>query len=142
MPIAAGASLLQNLIKASLSFQQGAQVKTTASLVSVGVASVAPMGLLPLGPSLAPLVPSGVSAGLTMIEQALSLGQGAQKSVAAALMANGISLIAPLAPPAGLSILKQLIELAMSMDKGANIDATASQIATAVITYYTCGGVI
>lgn len=142
MPIAGGNSLLQNQLKSSLSLQQGAQIKTSASLISAGIASIVPMGLLPSAPSPIPLTPAGLSAGMNMIEQALSLDKGATISTVASLLANGISLIAPLAPPAGLSILSQLIESALSLDVGADIGITSAQIASAIITYYTCGGII
>lgn len=141
MPIATGLSVLQSQFLSALSFKQGAQVQMTATLFASAVATVAPMGLLPGVPPI-PLVPAGVSAGMSMIQQALSLQQSAAQATVSKMIANGVSLIAPLAPPAGLSTLAQQIESALTLDQGARENVVANLIATAVIMYYTSGGVL
>jgi hypothetical protein len=142
MPIAAGLSTLQSQFISALSMRQGAQTQITASMISSAIASAAPMGLFPVIPTPVPLIPTGTSAGISMIQQALSMRQGAQISITSRLIANGVSLIAPTAPPVGLSLLGQQIESALSMRQGAQIQMVASILAQAVVTYYTSGGVI
>ncbi len=142
MPIAAGLPVLQSQFISALSLKQGAQVQSTSAIMASAIASIAPMGLFPVVPIPVPLVPAGVSAGMSMIQNAMSLKQGAQVSIVSKMIANGISLIAPTAPPAGLSLLGQQIESAMSLKQGAQIQSTASLLASAIITYYSSGGVL
>lgn len=142
MPIAAGLPILQSQFVSAMSLRQGAQVQSTSAILASAIASVVPMGLFPVAPTPTPLAPAGVSAGMSMIQNALSLKQGAQISTVSKMIANGISLIAPTVPPAGLSLLGQQLESAMSLKQGAQIQSTASLMATAIITYYTSGGVL
>lgn len=142
MPIAAGLPILQSQFMLALSMKQGAQVQLTSNLLASAVGTIAPMGLLPIPPTFIPLIPAGLSAGLAMIQQALSMKQGAQISTVSQLIATGISLIAPLAPPAGMSALTKQIESALSMKQGAKVQTTANLLASAVISYYSCGGII
>ena len=142
MPIAAGLPVLQSQFISALSLRQGAQVQSTSAMMASAIASIVPMGLFPVIPAPVPLVPAGVSAGMSMIQNALSLKQGAQISAVSKMIANGVSLIAPTAPPAGLSLLGQQLESAMSMKQGAQIQTTASLMASAIIAYYTSGGVL
>jgi len=142
MPIAAGMPILQSQFVSAMSLKQGAQVQSTSAIMASAIASVVPMGLFPVAPTPIPLTPAGMSAGLSMIQNAMSLKQGAQISTVSKMIANGISLIAPTAPPAGLSLLGQQLESAMSMKQGAQIQTTTSLMASAIITYYTSGGVL
>ncbi len=141
MPIPAGYSLLQTQIQQALSMKQGAQIPSTGALIGTAVSSIVPMGLYP-PPLFPPLVPAGVSAGISMIQQALSMKQGAQISTVSQMIATGVSLIAPLVPPAGLSTLKSQIESALSMKQGAQIPTVSSLIAQAIILYYVSAGVL
>jgi hypothetical protein len=142
MPIAAGFSILQSQFTSALSMKQSSQIVSTANIIASAIAASAPLGLFPVAPIPVPLIPSGMSAGMAMIQQAMSMKQAAQISSVAKLMANGISLIAPTAPPTGLSLLSQQLESAMSMKQGAQIQTTANLMASAIITYYTSGGVL
>lgn len=142
MPIQAGLPILQSQFLSALSMKQGAQVQISANLLGAAIGTAVPLGLLPMVPSPIPLVPAGLSAGISMIRQALSMKQGAEISTVSQLIANGISLIAPLAPPSGLSLLAKQIESAFSMKQGAREQTTANLLASAVITYYTSGGIL
>jgi hypothetical protein len=141
MPIAGGMTLLQTQLQQALSMDKGAQTSLTGTLFGSAVASIVPMGLFPPVPP-TPLIPAGVSAGISLIQQALSLDKGAQISTVSQMIASGISMIAPTAPPAGLSSLKSQIESALSMDKGAQISTVSQMIAQAIVLYYLSGGVV
>ena len=142
MPIAAGQSILKSQFLSALSLKQGAQTQITGMRLSLAIGSVVPMGLLPIPPAPIPLIPAGLSAGISMIQQAMSFKQGAQVKTTAQMIAKGVSLIAPLAPPAGLSLLSKQIEAAFSLKQGARENVVADLLSIAVITYYTCGGII
>lgn len=141
MPISAGQSLLEAQIKTALMSGQGANANTTAQLISSAIASVVPMGFFPTAPVPVPLSPSGLSAGQSIISTALNMQKGATVDSTSQMMANGISMIAPTAPPAGLSTLQSLIKTALSAGSGADPSAFASQLASAVVSYYSMGGV-
>ena len=142
MPIAGGISPLQSQLKGALSMGNGAQVASTSQLFAAGVASIVPMGMFPIAPVPVPLAPAGMSAGASLIQNALSMGNGATIDAVSQMIAMGISVIAPVAPPAGLSILAQQIKGALSLGNGATVDSTAMMIALAVPTYYMAGGVL
>lgn len=141
MPIAATLPILQSQITSALSNNKGAQAPIVAVQIASTIASIAPSGIFPPFPPM-PLIPAGLPAGLSMIQNAFALQQGANKKVVAQMVAVGISLIAPTAPPVGLFNLQQQIESAFSLDKGAQIQVVAMLIASAIITYYTMGGVL
>lgn len=141
MPIAGATPVLQSQILSALSMDKGAQTQIVATQIASSIAGVVPMGLFP--PSFPmPLVPAGLSGGLSMIQNTLNLQQGASQKTVAQLIATGVSLIAPMAPPAGLSFLQSQIESALSLDKGARQQVVASLLATAIVSYYIMGGVL
>ena len=145
MPILAGTSLVINSIKNALSLKEGAEISTTAQLIALGVAQIVSMGLFPVTPTPPfplPLVPSGLSAGQNLIKQALSMREGADINTTAQLIAQGISMIAPVAPVSGLSALTNSIRTALTLKEGADIITTANLIGIAIPMYYMSGGVL
>lgn len=142
MPIAAGIPLLQTQINTALNLGPAAQQATVAQLISLAVASVAPMGFFPPAPVPIPLIPAGVAAGQAMILNALNMGPAAKQSTVAQMMASGIALICPMAPPAGMSLLKTQIETALNLGPAAQQPMVATLIATAIGSYFPMGGVL
>lgn len=141
MPIQASLPVLQSQLIQAFSMDKGASIPISAQMIGSAVGSIVPTGIFPPFPP-APLVPAGLPAGISLLQQAMSLDKGANKATVSKMIAQAVSLIAPMAPPAGLSVLANQIEIAFSMDKGAQKQPVASQIATAIITYYTMGGVL
>jgi hypothetical protein len=142
MPIAASQSLLQNQIKSALSLDKAANKPLVATLIASAIASAVPMGLLPSVPSPIPLAPAGFAGTQSGIQGAFDLGPAATPDLVAQLMASAISLCAPLAPPAGLTMLQSQIASALKKDQAANKDILALELATAIVSYYTAGGIL
>ena len=142
MPIPAAYSPFNSQLQTAWNMGKGAQVNTSSQLLCTALASVVPMGLIPSGISLIPLVPAGVTAASSLMTAGLSMGKGAQIGATSKQMAQAISILAPLCPPAGLTTLSSLIEVAMSMNKGAKVSTVAQQVSQAVVTYYQIGGVV
>lgn len=141
MPIAASVSMLQTQLQSALSMSQAAQISTSSQMITSSVATIVPTGILPGVPPV-PLAPIGISAGMSMILQGLSMGIAGTVSISAQLIASGVSLIAPLAPPSGLSLLTSQLQSAFSMKQAATADMASQLIATAIISYYTSGGIL
>lgn len=142
MPIAAGLIPLKSQITAALKMGRAAKEDLVAMLISTGVASIAPMGFFPAGPSPIPLVPSGVMAAKSQITAAFKMGRTANQSLVAQQIATAISIICPIVPPAGLMMLKTQIENALKMERMAKEDLVAQQIAQGIITYFQAAGVV
>lgn len=142
MPIPASYSPMELGFSSSWNMGKGAQIQSSSQMFLSSLASVVPMGLYPMGLSIIPLTPAGLSASIGIMVSGLSMGRGAQISTTSKQMAQAISVLAPICPPAGLSILSSLIEASMSMGKGARVDTVAKQIAQAVVTYYQAGGTL
>lgn len=145
MPIAAAQSVIESQIKAALSLDKGANIDATATIIAAGIASGVPMGLFPTAPTPPfpiPLSPTGLSATQNGIKAALSLDKGANIDTTAQLIAQAISLMAPIVPPAGLSGLISQIKNALSLDKGANSDTFAKLVSVGVVAYYQAAGVL
>lgn len=142
MAISASRATLESQIYQALMYQKAAQIALTAQNIAKAVALSSSTGFLPTTPKPTPLVPSGLSAGMNMIQQALSLGSGAQISLVSSLIARGVSLIAPRAPSTGLSALASQINSALSLQQGARQQIVANLLASAIITYYVNGGII
>jgi hypothetical protein len=77
-----------------------------------------------------------------MIEQAFSMGSAATAGASAQMIATAISILAPSAPPAGLSLLQTQIKQAFSLGQAAKADLAATMIAAAIPSYYMAGGVL
>lgn len=142
MPIAAGLIPLKSQIENAFKLQRAASEDLVATLISSAIASVAPMGLFPMGVTMVPLIPSGMTAGKSQIATAFKMQRAAKEALVALQMASGISVICPMVPPAGLIALKSQIENAFKMQRAANEGLVAQQIAQGIITYYQSGGVI
>ena len=140
MPIVAAYSPMEASITSAWSMGKGATVPTSTQMFCTAVGTGASMGLYPVGVSMVPLTPSGVSAATSLMTSALSMGKGAQINTTSQLMALAISVIAPLCPPVGLSTLGYQIEASMSHGKGAQVSTTSQLIAQAVVNYYVTGG--
>jgi hypothetical protein len=79
---------------------------------------------------------------LNNLISAFSMGPGATADASAQMIAMAISLIDPMVPPAGLSLLQSQIKSAFSLGPGANSQAAAAIIASAIPTYFMTGGAI
>ena len=141
MPIPAGYSPFNSQLQTAWGMGKGAQINTSSQLFCTALSSIVPMGLIPSGPTMIPLVPAGLTAASSLMIAGLSMGKGAQRSTTSKQMARAISVLSPLCPPAGLTSLSSMIEAALSMGKGAKVNTVAQQISQAVITYYQTGGV-
>lgn len=142
MPIPAVNTPLGSGISSAWNMGKGAQIQTSSQMFLIPLASVVPMGLYPMGMTMIPLAPTGLSASQGIMTAGLSMGKGAQIGTTSKQMAQAISVLAPTCPPAGLSILGSLIETAMSTGKGAKVDTVAKQISQAVVVYYQTGGTL
>lgn len=142
MPVIAGMSLLAQQIEASMSLGPAAQPPLVATLISAGVASVAPMGMFPPAPVPIPLIPAGLPLGITGIQGALSLGPAATPKLVALQMASAIAMIAPMAPPVGMSLLATGLENALGLKSAATQKVVAQLMALEICNYFSMGGVI
>lgn len=141
MPIMAAQPILQTQLTSILSKGIAANPDAFALEFTSALASVVPMGLF-FTPFPVPLVPTGFSACQNLIKQSLSLGMAANLQTTSLMMATGISLLAPLAPPVGLLVLQTQIKNAISMDMAANKLMVASILSIAIPQYYMSGGVL
>ena len=142
MPIAAASSPISSGINSAWSLGKGAQVNSTTQMFITTLSTTVTMGLYPMGISMIPLSPTGMSAAQGIMVAGLSMGKGAKVNTTSKQMAQAISVLAPICPPAGLSSLGSLIESAMSMGKGAKVNTVAQQISQAIVTYYQTGGTV
>lgn len=142
MPIAASISILQPQISNAFSLGPAAQPDLVATLIAQAVSSACITGLLPSAPSPIPLTPSGFANGLSNIRDAFNQGSAAQPDIVAEKLAQGVSVIAPLAPTAGLSVLKNQINSALNLGPAAQPTLVATLIAQAIVQYYIAGGII
>lgn len=141
MPIMAAQPILQGQIQMILSKGASATEKDFASQFTTALCSVVPMGIM-MTPFPVPLVPAGKSACENMIRASLSLGVAASTETTSMMMATGISLLAPMAPPAGLMNLKSQIKSALEKGIVAQPAIFASILSLAIPTYYMTGGVL
>lgn len=145
MPIAAATSTLNSSINAALNMGKAANQSAVIAQIIAALGSSIPMGLYPTSPSPPfpiPLVPSGIAAAQAQALSGFSMGKAADVDTVAKILANAVSLAAPIVPPSGLSALESQIKNALSMEKSANQATVASLLATAIIQYYTSAGVL
>lgn len=142
MPISAGLSALQSQISA----EQNAGIAGNPSLTSVQIASalasVAPMGVMMIGPTPTPVVPAGFAACQSVLQAAFNAGIAGTPTLSSTQIASAISLLAPMVPPIGISLLQTLIQNISNMGIAGSSDSTAQLLATAIITYFTIGLVL
>lgn len=142
MPITATQKLLETQIKTAFSLDKGAEKTIISLMLATAIASSASAGLLPSAPSPIPLIPCGLTAGQTLIQNSMSLDKMATQDLVAQLIAQGVSVIAPMCPPVGLATLQLQLAQALKMDKGASPDLTAQLWSQAIIAYYSMGTII
>lgn len=145
MPIAAATSTLNSSINAALNMGKAANQSIVVAQIIAGLGSAIPMGLYPTSPSPPfpiPLVPAGIAAAQSQAISGFSMGKAADIDTVAKILANAVSLAAPIVPPSGLSALESQIKNALSMGKSANQATVASLLSTAIIQYYTSAGVL
>ena len=129
-------------IQAAWSVGKGAKVNTSSQTFALALASQIPAGMYPAGITLLPLVPTGVTAMSSLMTAGLSLGKGSTIASTSKLMAQSISVLAPMCPPIGVGLLGSLIEASMSLGKGAQVATVSKQIASAITLYYMTGGTL
>jgi hypothetical protein len=144
MPIAASLSPLQTQIQNAFKMNMSAQSDTVALSIVNAVVSIVPTGLFPMPPPAPPipLSPAGASAAISMVQNAYKMGMGAQSDTVATMLAQAISVIAPLAPPSGLSLLQTQLKNAYKLGMSSQSDTVAMLMAQAIIQYYLAGGII
>jgi len=142
MAIAASLPTLNTQILQALSMGTAAQSTTVATIISLGVASAALTGQMVAGPILIPVIPAGLSATQSLMTQSLNMGNGAQPSTVAQMMAQAVSLCAPLVPPVGLAVLQTQILQALSLGNSVQPSTVAQMMAQGIINYFQMGLVI
>jgi len=142
MPIAAGLSPLKSQISTALKMDRAATPSALATMIASATAGIAPMGLMPMGITAVPLVPSGLSATKSQIQNALKMERSAKPNSLAQMIAIAISTLCPMVPPAGLSVCKSQIASAFKMDRAAKPNSIAQMIAQAIVSYFQSGGVL
>jgi len=141
MPIAAGLPLLIPMMLDIYSLNEKGTPTLIAQKMSQAVAAVAPLGLLPLGPAMIPMIPALMSVGQVIIEQALSFPLPIP-DVVATLMAVGIAVICPMCPPSGLAGLQSTMKEVLGMGPTATPILMALKTANGIVTYFQSGGII
>ena len=139
MPLAPMIPVLQTSLTLAMSSGPAATPETSAVNIVNAVASFASAGILISGPS--PVIPIGIPLATTMMITSFRSAP-ADVSIAAGDLADAISQIAPMVPPAGLALLKTSLTLAFSKAGSATAQNVASDITNAISTYYTTGGVV
>jgi hypothetical protein len=142
MPIAAALPILQTLISTLQSAGVAGGPSVSALQLTSAIASVAPMGIMMIGPTPVPLIPAGFAATQQMLLASYQSGISGSPSVSSVQIATAISVLAPLCPPIGLSILQSMISSMDNMGIAGSPSLTAQMLATAIITYFTCGLVL
>jgi len=142
MPIAAAMSPLKSQISSALKMDRSASPATIATMIAGAIAGVAPMGFMNMGITAVPLIPSGLSACKSQIQNALKMERSAKPNMIAQVLAIAISTLCPIVPPSGISICKSQISSAFKMERSATPNAIAGTISQAVITYFQAGGVL
>ena len=142
MPIAASLPTLQAQIINAFNLGPAAQPDLVGTLITQAVATSCVTGLLPSAPSPIPLTPSGFSNGLSQIKSAFNQGAEAQTNLVAQKIAQGVSVIAPIAPASGVSALQSQINNAFNLGATAQPNLVATMISQAIIQYYIAGGII
>lgn len=142
MPIAGAVMAFKNGIQGAYSMGKVATVKTSSQLFMASLASSVSMGLKPVGTSMVPLVPSGVSTAISSLVNALSMGKSAQIRSTSIESAMAISKLAPLCPPSGVSGLGSSMTNALSQGKCATVERVSMEFAIAIVQYYMSGGIL
>ena len=141
MPISAAFPTLMNGSSKVMKLEQTGTDNLIAMILSMEVGKAAPMGLKRVGDYWIPLIPSGVSAAKILIKKAHMncLGKRVNPGLCANYIAKAISLVAPMCPKTGLSLLKRDIEKCISLWQNGNPRLFGSMFAKAVINYYKRG---
>lgn len=142
MPISAATAPLKSQISTALKMQRSASPATIATMIAGAIAGVAPMGLMPMGITAIPLIPSGLSATKSQIQNALKMERAAKPNMIAQVLSIAISTLCPIVPPAGISVCKSQITSAFKMDRAAKPDAIAQILSQAAVTYFQAGGTL
>lgn len=142
MPIAASFPILNSQITNAFNLGPAAKPDLVAQMITSAVASAVPLGYLPAAPSPIPLAPVGFSNCNSIIKNAFNMGPAANIMTTSSMMAQGISVLAPLAPPTGLPALQSQIVNAFSLGLAAQPNIVALMISQAIIQYYLAGGII
>jgi len=142
MPIEAGLSPLQSLINVLQNMGIAGNPSLSALQLTSAIASVAPMGIIMLGPTPAPLVPAAFAAMQQILQSSFQSGVAGIPSVSSQQIATAISVLVPIVPPTGLSVLQSLIFSMDNMGIAGSSNVTAQLLASAIITYFTIGTVL
>lgn len=141
MPISSANSIFKAGIESAYNLGMGGSPSVDATVITAALASGVPLGLKRVGKPYIPLAPAGFSACKSMIEDAFNLSMGGSPSTAALVIAQAISMLAPLAPPIGLSMLKSQLESIFNLGMGGNPSIIATQMAQAIVMYYKIGAI-
>lgn len=139
MPISGANGVFKAGIESAYNLSMGGNPSSGATVITAALASGVPMGLKKVGKPWIPLVPAGFGACKAGMESSFNLSMGGNPSSAAAVIAQAISTLAPLAPPIGLSMLKSQLEGIFNLSMGGNPSIIASQMASAIVNYYKVG---
>lgn len=119
-----------------------AEQKTVAALETQTLTSGVPKGKIRKGTSMISVPPTCISACKTLLVSAYNLGNGASQQAVAPLVAQAVSVLAPIVPTSGISVLKTILESAWDLGNGAEQKPVANISSTGMLAYYQSGGVV
>jgi hypothetical protein len=141
VPIQAAYPTLMSGSSKVMELKQNGTDKLIAMILSMEVGKAAPMGLKRVGQYWVPLIPSGVGAAKSLMTKAHMncLGNSVSPKKCANYIAKAVSMVAPMCPKTGLSLLKRDIEKCISLWKRGKARLFGMMFAKAVINYYKRG---
>lgn len=143
MPISAAFPTLMNGSSRVMKLEDIGNKDLIASILAMEVGKAAPMGLKRVGQYWIPLIPSGIGAAKSLISKAHmdSLGKSVDPEKCANYIAKAISMVAPMCPKTGLSLLKKDMKKCLTLWERGNAKLFGLLFAKAVINYYKRGGI-
>lgn len=141
MPISSAFPTLMNGSSKVMKLEERGTKDLIAMILATEVGKAAPMGLKRVGDYWVPLIPSGVSSARNLIKKAHMdcLGKRVNPKICANYISKAVSMIAPMCPKTGLSLLNKDIEKCISLWKKGKAKLFGMMFAKAVINYYKRG---
>lgn len=141
MPIAPTLSTLQTQLAQAMQKGPAAEPPVVATDIIGAIAQTASAGLQPIGTGAIAVVPAGQSVATAVYTGVLLLNPPAT-TLSATGLAGAIVLIAPQVPPTGFATLTSQLEASLNKGPAADVQVIAQEWASAVIAYYTAGGIV
>ena len=141
MPISSAFPMLMNGSSKVMKLEQSGTKDLIAMILAMEVGKAAPMGLKRVGDYWVPLIPSGVNSARNLIKKAHMdcLGKSVNPKKCADYIAKAVSLVAPMCPKTGLSLLRKDVKKCISLWQKGKAKLFGMMFAKAVINYYKRG---